>query len=40
VEGDSAPAVMVECTVGCQPVGEGHDIAHSHSQEGGDFGND
>jgi hypothetical protein len=40
VQGESAPAVMVECTVGCQPVGEGHDIAHAHSQEGGDFGND
>jgi hypothetical protein len=40
VQGKGAPAVMVDCTVGCQSVGEGHDISHSHSQEGGDFGND
>jgi hypothetical protein len=40
VRGNGAPAVMVDCTVGCQSVGEGHDISHSHSQEGGDFGND
>jgi hypothetical protein len=40
VEGKGAPAVMVDCTVGCVSVGEGHDISHSHSQEGGDFGND
>ena len=40
VQGKGAPAVMVECTAGCVSVGEGHDIAHAHSQEGGDFGND
>jgi hypothetical protein len=40
VEGESAPAVMVECTVGCQSVGEGHDISHAHQPEGEQFGND
>jgi hypothetical protein len=40
VEGEAAPIVMVECTAGCQPVGEGHDIAHAHSGESEDFGND
>lgn len=40
VEGESTPIVMVECTAGCQPVGEGHDIAHTHTGESEDFGND
>jgi hypothetical protein len=40
VEGEAAPIVMVECTAGCQPVGEGHDIAHAHQGESEDFGND
>src|SRR5262249_5712008 len=40
VQGETAPAVMVECTVGCQKVGEGHDIAHAHQPEGEQYGND
>jgi hypothetical protein len=37
VGGGTEPTVMRECTAGCQPVGEGHDIAHSHSPEGQEF---
>jgi hypothetical protein len=33
VQGDSAPAVMVECTLSCRRVGDGHDIAHAHQAE-------
>jgi hypothetical protein len=40
VQGETAPMVMAECTAGCKRVGEGHDIAHTHSPEGEDFGND
>jgi hypothetical protein len=40
VEGQGAPMVMVQCTAGCVSVGEGHDLQHGHSEEGGDFGND
>jgi len=40
VEGQGAPMVMVQCTAGCVSVGEGHDLQHAHSEEGGDFGND
>jgi hypothetical protein len=39
-DGETAPIVMTECTAGCRRVGEGHDIAHTHGEEGGDFGND
>jgi hypothetical protein len=38
-EGNAEPAVMGMCTAGCHTVGEGHDIAHDHS-EPDDFGND
>ena len=31
VQGETAPIVMVECTAGCTPVGEGHDLAHTHT---------
>jgi hypothetical protein len=40
VQGETAPIVMVECTAGCKRVGEGHDISHTNTPEGGDFGND
>jgi hypothetical protein len=43
VQGEVAPMVMRDCTAGCTQVGEGHDIAHSHSEPEdfpGDFGND
>jgi hypothetical protein len=40
VQGETAPMVMAECTVGCQRVGEGHDISHAHQPEGEQYGND
>jgi hypothetical protein len=40
VQGETAPTVMVECSVGCRRVGEGHDIAHAHQPEGEQYGND
>ena len=43
VEGGMEPVVMRDCTAACQSVGEGHDIAHQHSEPEdfpGDFGND
>ena len=39
VQGETAPVVMQQCTATCHSVGEGHDIAHDHS-EPDDFGND
>jgi hypothetical protein len=33
VQGETAPAVMVACTLNCQRVGEGHDLAHEHTAE-------
>jgi hypothetical protein len=33
VQGETAPMVMVACTVSCERVGEGHDFAHSHTAE-------
>jgi hypothetical protein len=39
VQDKTHAAVMQDCTATCQSVGEGHDIAHSHS-EPDDFGND
>jgi hypothetical protein len=33
VQDETAPAVMVACTVSCERVGEGHDFAHSHTAE-------
>jgi hypothetical protein len=32
VEGSTQPTVMQDCTVTCQRAGEGHDIAHSHTE--------
>jgi hypothetical protein len=32
VQGETRPIVMQDCTAGCTPVGEGHDLAHRHSQ--------
>jgi hypothetical protein len=43
VQGKTEPIVMRDCTAGCKSVGEGHDIAHTHSEPDefpGDFGND
>jgi hypothetical protein len=31
VQGVTRPIVMQDCTAGCTPVGEGHDLAHRHS---------
>jgi hypothetical protein len=31
VSGGTRPVVMQDCTAGCTPVGEGHDLAHRHS---------
>jgi hypothetical protein len=39
VEGETEPAVMGQCTATCARAGEGHDIAHTHS-EPDDFGDD
>ena len=39
VRGNTVPAVMGVCTATCARAGEGHDIAHTHS-EPDDFGND
>jgi hypothetical protein len=33
VQGETAPTVMVECTLTCRRVGDGHDIAHAHQAE-------
>ena len=43
VKGEMEPVVMRDCTAACQSIGEGHDIAHRHSEPEdfpGDFGND
>jgi len=32
VQGKTAPTVMRDCTVTCTDAGEGHDVAHSHSE--------
>ncbi len=39
VRGNTEPAVMGQCTATCARAGDGHDIAHTHS-EPDDFGND
>lgn len=39
VQGAAEPTVMQDCTAGCVPAGQGHDLGHSHS-EPDDFGND
>jgi hypothetical protein len=35
-EGETSPVVMQECSAGCSPVGEGHDLAHHNTQYDGD----
>lgn len=32
VQGETRPIVMQDCTAGCTPVGEGHDLAHKASE--------
>jgi hypothetical protein len=32
VQGETEPIVMQDCTAGCTPVGEGHDLGHKASQ--------
>jgi hypothetical protein len=31
-EAAARPVVMQECTAGCTPVGQGHDLAHQHTE--------